>query len=69
MVIGPGGTGKMTLINAITKAFEHIGIKDWLGKTATSGVAASLIGGRTFHWWACIPVTNRNPKTPQNATS
>jgi hypothetical protein len=58
VIVGQGGTGKTTLINAITRAFDQVGISSWLAKTAISGVAASLIGGRTVHWWAGIPVQN-----------
>jgi hypothetical protein len=54
-VIGSGGIGKSTLINAITALFERNEIKDLLAITATSGVAASLIGGTTLHWWGGIP--------------
>ena len=54
-VIGPGGTGKSTLINALTAVFEENGMRDSLAITATSGVAASLIGGTTLHWWGGLP--------------
>ncbi|RDB21373.1 hypothetical protein Hypma_011904 [Hypsizygus marmoreus] len=56
MIQGQGGTGKSLVINAITKTFEELGIADKLAKTASSGVAASLIGGETLHSWAGIPV-------------
>ncbi|RDB17999.1 ATP-dependent DNA helicase RRM3 [Hypsizygus marmoreus] len=56
MIQGQGGTGKSLIINAITKTFEELGIRDKLAKTASSGVAASLIGGETLHSWAGIPV-------------
>ena len=49
IVIGPGGTGKLTLLNAITKSFEHNGVRHLLAKTAMSGVAATVIGGITLH--------------------
>lgn len=61
-VMGPGGTGKSTMLNAITKTFEELGASDLLFKTALSGVAASLIGGTTLHWWAGIPA-QRNPQS------
>lgn len=60
-VIGPGGTGKSMLLNAITKTFKARGASHLLSKTAMSGVAASLIGGATLHWWAGLPSRN-NPQ-------
>ena len=56
MVIGQGGTGKSTLLNAITTSFIHRDVPHLLAKTAMSGVAASLIGGSTLHLWAGLPV-------------
>lgn len=57
IVHGQGGTGKSTLLNAISKAFEVRGVSRLLAKTATSGVAATMIGGQTLHMWAALPVT------------
>lgn len=54
-VIGPGGTGKSTLLNAITSTFEERHSGHLLFKTAMSGVAATLIGGTTLHSWGAIP--------------
>lgn len=56
VVQGEGGTGKTVLINALADTFDFHGASDLLGKTATTGVAASLIGGQTLHTWAGIPV-------------
>jgi len=56
IVIGQGGVGKSTLINAVTDAFEEQGAKNLLAKTATTGVAASIIGGTTLHWWGGLPI-------------
>ncbi|GAW07739.1 ATP-dependent DNA helicase PIF1 [Lentinula edodes] len=53
---GAGGTGKTVVINAITHAFEDAGVLPKLAKTATSGVAATLISGKTLHTWAGIPI-------------
>lgn len=53
---GPGGTGKTAVINAITDAFRDSGMQAKLAKTATSGVAATLISGKTLHTWAGIPI-------------
>ncbi|RDB28920.1 ATP-dependent DNA helicase RRM3 [Hypsizygus marmoreus] len=56
LVLGQGGTEKSLLIEAITETFKELGIAHRLAKTASSGVAASLIGGDTLHSWAGIPV-------------
>jgi PIF1-like helicase len=56
LVLGHGGTGKSMLIGAITETFEAHQAGDKLAKCATSGVAAVIIGGQTFHSWAGIPI-------------
>ena len=55
MVVGAGGTSKTTMLNAITASFEKKRAPHLLKKTAMSGVAASLVGGTTLHWFAGIP--------------
>jgi len=55
IIMGPGGTGKSTLLNAITTTFEQHGAQHLLKKSAMSGIAASLIGGTTLHWLAGLP--------------
>lgn len=52
LVLGEAGTGKTTLIRAITETFEHYGKLDLLAKCATTGIAAVEIGARTVHSWA-----------------
>lgn len=54
--MGQGGTGKSTLLNAITTTFNNLDAPQLLAKTAMSGVAASLIGGTTLHWFGGLPV-------------
>jgi ATPase subunit of ABC transporter with duplicated ATPase domains len=61
-VIGPGGTGKSTLLNALTTTFGKLKVPQLLAKTAMTGVAASLIGGTTLHWFPGLPVR----QTPQS---
>jgi hypothetical protein len=56
LVLGHGGTGKSMLIGAITETFKALGAEEKLAKCATSGVAAVIIGGQTFHSWAGIPI-------------
>jgi hypothetical protein len=67
LVLGHGGTGKSMLIGAITETFKALGAGDLLAKCATSGVAAVIIGGQTFHSWAAIPT--RNPRKEDWANS
>jgi hypothetical protein len=55
IVHGQGGTGKSAMLNAISKKFNDLGATHLLTKTATSGVAASLIGGQTLHSWGVLP--------------
>ena len=50
MVIpGEGGVGKTKLIQTITQNFYLQGVDDWLVKGAYTGIAASLIDGKTLH--------------------
>jgi hypothetical protein len=58
LVLGQGGTGKSTLIRAITKTFDEWKVSQLLCKTATTGVMASLISRTTLHSWGCIPTKN-----------
>ena len=63
IVHGPGGTGKSALLNAISQIFADKGASALLARTATTGVAASLVGGSTLHGWAALPVqTPRSDK-------
>ncbi|KAF5331245.1 hypothetical protein D9611_013149 [Ephemerocybe angulata] len=56
-VHGQGGTGKTTLIQAVTQTLERLNMKQYLGKTATSGIAASPIRGNTVHhYWGIAPM-------------
>jgi hypothetical protein len=55
MVVGTGGTGKTMMLNVITASFEKKRASHLLKNMAMSGVAASLVGGTTLHWFAGIP--------------
>ena len=46
---GEGGTGKSRVIQTITEAFAAKGASHMLVKAAYTGVAASLVGGKTTH--------------------
>ena len=48
-VSGEGGVGKSKVIQTITDLFNSKQVGNWLAKGAFTGVAASLIGGRTLH--------------------
>jgi hypothetical protein len=52
---GEGGTGKSQLLSIIARMFDDVGAAHKLARTATSGVAACLIGGSTLHSWAGLP--------------
>ena len=49
VLYGEGGTGKSRVIQTITEAFAHRNASNMLVKAAHTGVAASLIGGKTTH--------------------
>ena len=57
LVIGQGGTGNSVLINAITETFAFHGRQQALAKCATSGIAATPIGGTMVHFWAGLGIT------------
>lgn len=56
LVLGQGGTGKSTLIAAITETFAIHKGEHLLAKCAMTGIAASEIGGQTLHSWAGLPI-------------
>lgn len=65
---GEGGVGKSKVIQTITERFKELGVEEKLVKGAYTGIAASLIGGRTLHTLAKIPLREgkegkRNPRT------
>ncbi|CAK5270204.1 unnamed protein product [Mycena citricolor] len=49
LIHGEGGTGKSKVITKATQAFRNRGVSSWLIKAAYTGVAASLIDGKTTH--------------------
>ena len=52
LILGQGGTGKSTLIRAITETFQYHDKLNILAKCATTGIAATDIGAYTLHSWA-----------------
>ncbi|KIL59324.1 hypothetical protein M378DRAFT_50077, partial [Amanita muscaria Koide BX008] len=49
ILYGEGGTGKSKVIQTITEAFAAHRVSHMLVKSAYTGVAASLIDGKTTH--------------------
>ncbi|PSR77379.1 hypothetical protein PHLCEN_2v7930 [Hermanssonia centrifuga] len=49
ILYGEGGTGKSKVIQTITEDFDQRGVKSMLVKAAYTGVAASVIDGKTTH--------------------
>ena len=62
---GEGGTGKSKVIQTITQAFAQRGVSSMLLKSAYTGVAASLIDGKTTH---TIGMISRNGRPLSSAT-
>ncbi len=56
IIYGEGGTGKSKVIQTITEEFIRRGAQHTLVKAAYTGVAASLIDGKTTHTIASISV-------------
>lgn len=56
MIPGEGGVGKSKLIQTITRNFGYHGTGNWLVKGAYTGIAASLVDGKTLHVLGGIPV-------------
>ncbi|RDX42770.1 hypothetical protein OH76DRAFT_1298156, partial [Lentinus brumalis] len=49
VLYGEGGTGKSRVIQTVTQAFAQRGCAFMLVKAAYTGIAASLIDGKTTH--------------------
>jgi hypothetical protein len=56
LLLGHGGTGKSMVIAAITETYQAFNAELMLAKCATSGVAATIIGGQTIHSQAGTPL-------------
>lgn len=67
-ISGPAGSGKTTLINKFIKLIdaEYGGNFD-IALTASTGIAATLIGGATIHSWAGLGI-DTDPFDPQKIT-
>ena len=58
-VLGPPGTGKSRVIDALTQHFERCNARPILQKCAHQGSAASIIGGSTLYSLLCIKVSSK----------
>ncbi|PSS37626.1 hypothetical protein PHLCEN_2v553 [Hermanssonia centrifuga] len=59
ILYGEGGTGKSKVIQTVTEVFNARGAAHMLVKAAYTGVAASLINGKTTHNIAAMPTTKK----------
>jgi hypothetical protein len=59
MIPGEGGVGKSKLIQTMSQNFQQQNVGEWLVKGAYTGIAASLIDGKTLHVLAGIPINGR----------
>lgn len=58
ILYGEGGTGKSKVIQTVTETFAQKGVKYMLVKSAYTGVAASLIDGKTTHTIASLSMSS-----------
>jgi hypothetical protein len=56
IIHGEGGTGKSRVIQTITETFAQKGVSFMLKKAAYTGIAASLINGKTTHGIALLSI-------------
>jgi hypothetical protein len=63
VLYGEGGTGKSRVIQTITESFTAYGAAHMLVKAAYTGVAASLVNGKTTHVIASLSLRSRDSVT------
>ncbi len=63
---GEGGVGKSRTIQAITKTFMSCGVGHMLVKSALTGIAATVIEGKTVHIVAQLPVNRKSQSQKAN---
>lgn len=63
VLYGEGGTGKSRVIQTITESFSACGAANMLMKAAYTGVAASLINGKTTHVIGCLSLRSNGSVT------
>ena len=64
---GGAGTGKTVLLKAINRELTRLGVK--VAVTATTGIAAVLLGGCTFHHAFRVPLPSRTAPTTATTAS
>lgn len=65
IIYGEGGTGKSKVIQTVTEEFDRQGARALLVKAAYTGIAASLIDGKTTHVIASISIKDANNVSPE----
>ncbi|GJE99317.1 hypothetical protein PsYK624_155710 [Phanerochaete sordida] len=65
ILYGEGGTGKSRVIQTVTEEFAQRGVMFMLVKAAFTGIAASLIDGKTLHVVASIGIKDPNKISPE----
>ena len=60
IILGEGGVGKSKTIQAMTENFKRWGILDLLAKGMYTGIAASIIDGKTLHMICQILLNGHN---------
>ncbi|THG94081.1 hypothetical protein EW026_g7317 [Hermanssonia centrifuga] len=68
VLYGEGGTGKSKVIQTVTEEFVARGAQAMLVKAAYTGVAASLIDGKTTHTIAALRVKRGDTQTVSDRT-
>lgn len=63
VLYGEGGTGKSRVIQTITESFSARGAEHMLVKAAYTGVAASLVNGKTTHVIASLSLGSKSSVT------
>ena len=66
IIPGEGGVGKSKTIQTITESFHRRGAAHLLAKSAYTGIAASIIDGKTLHVICQIPLNGRNRSRKAN---
>ncbi|KAJ3538129.1 hypothetical protein NM688_g6564 [Phlebia brevispora] len=69
ILYGEGGSGKSKVIQTITEYFKTHGVEYMLVKGAYTGVAASLINGKTLHTLGAMPTQKSKLTAPMSGSA